>query len=63
MDMFGISRVTSKGQVTIPIELRRELGIKEGDRILFTAGEHCIILEKITDEMWEERRKNYGLTE
>ena len=29
------ARVTSKGQVTIPKEIRRVLGIKEGDSLLF----------------------------
>jgi AbrB family looped-hinge helix DNA binding protein len=27
--------VTRKGQVTVPVEIRRELGIKEGDRVTF----------------------------
>jgi AbrB family looped-hinge helix DNA binding protein len=34
-DMFDVSRVTSKGQVTIPVEMRRKLGIKEGDKVVF----------------------------
>lgn len=29
------SRMTRKGQVTIPAELRKELGLKEGDRVEF----------------------------
>ena len=29
--------VTSKGQVTIPKEIRRELGIRQGSRVQFTA--------------------------
>jgi len=29
------SNVTSKGQVTIPKEIRRELGIRQGSRIAF----------------------------
>jgi len=29
------SNVTSKGQVTIPKEIRRELGIRQGSRIVF----------------------------
>jgi AbrB family looped-hinge helix DNA binding protein len=33
--MFDISRVTSKGQVTIPVEMRRKLGIREGDKVVF----------------------------
>ncbi len=27
--------VTRKGQVTIPVEIRKSLGIKEGDRVAF----------------------------
>ena len=30
-----LAKVTSKGQITIPIEIRRKLGVKEGDKLLF----------------------------
>ena len=30
-----LSRITSKGQVTIPIEIRKKLSLKEGDKVLF----------------------------
>jgi AbrB family looped-hinge helix DNA binding protein len=30
-----LAKVTSKGQITIPIEIRKRLGIKNGDKILF----------------------------
>lgn len=29
------SRLTSKGQATIPVEVRKALSLKEGDRVLF----------------------------
>jgi AbrB family looped-hinge helix DNA binding protein len=29
------SKITSKGQITVPIEIRRLLGVCEGDRLLF----------------------------
>jgi len=28
-------KITSKGQITVPIEVRRMLGVKAGDRLLF----------------------------
>lgn len=31
------AKVTSKGQVTIPVEVRKSLGIKAGDGLLFEA--------------------------
>ena len=30
------AKITSKGQITLPSELRRELGVKPGDRVDFT---------------------------
>jgi antitoxin PrlF len=35
MEEFFIARITTKGQVTVPTELRKHLNIKEGDYILF----------------------------
>lgn len=33
--MEGKARVTSKGQITIPKEIRRALGVREGDSLMF----------------------------
>lgn len=30
-----IAKVTSKGQITIPLEVRNSLGLKSGDKVLF----------------------------
>jgi AbrB family looped-hinge helix DNA binding protein len=32
--------VTSKGQITIPAEVRKKLGLKPGDRVRFIEGEN-----------------------
>lgn len=34
--MDNVTTVTTKGQVTIPLEIRRSLGIKPGQKITFT---------------------------
>ena len=40
-----IAKVTSKGQITIPIDIRRKLGVKEGDKILFVEeGDRVVIM-------------------
>lgn len=36
MTIMSLSKVSANGQVTIPIEIRRILGISEGDKILFS---------------------------
>ena len=32
---MNLARVSSNGQITVPAEIRRNLGIKTGDKILF----------------------------
>lgn len=33
--MIDVSRMSSKGQVTIPIEIRKALNLKEGEKVAF----------------------------
>lgn len=43
------ARVTSKGQVTVPKEVREALGIKEGDQIVFRVEEHRAVVARTAD--------------
>jgi antitoxin PrlF len=38
--------VTRKGQVTIPVDIRRALGLKEGDKVAFVLEENQVTLTK-----------------
>lgn len=41
------STLTSKGQITLPVELRRRWGLKPGDRVDFSLDEDgCVVLRK-----------------
>lgn len=47
------SKVTRKGQVTIPIEIREKFNFKEGDIVLFEArGKHVLMLHPEDVEDW-----------
>jgi len=39
-------RVSTKGQVVIPLAIRRRLGIKPGDQLVIVGGEHEAVLMK-----------------
>ncbi|GHU81617.1 AbrB family transcriptional regulator [Clostridia bacterium] len=41
---MDISRMSVKGQVTIPVEIRRKLGLKEGDKVIFAEKGGDIVL-------------------
>ncbi|MGI0003730.1 MAG: AbrB/MazE/SpoVT family DNA-binding domain-containing protein [Candidatus Nitrosotenuis sp.] len=42
--------VSAKGQIAIPADIRKMLGIKKGDRLLLTAARKKILIEK-SDEI------------
>jgi AbrB family looped-hinge helix DNA binding protein len=50
---MATTKVTRKGQITIPIEIRKELDIREGDHLLVRKVDDKIILENNRD--WATR--------
>jgi AbrB family looped-hinge helix DNA binding protein len=50
-----MSRVTEKGQVTIPKRIREELGIRPGDEVRFERTEEGYIVRKEVDESQFEK--------
>jgi AbrB family looped-hinge helix DNA binding protein len=50
------SSVTSKGQTTIPAEIRRELNINPGDRVSFSMEAGRVVLDKVVaiDHAWND---------
>jgi antitoxin PrlF len=38
------STISTKGQITVPIEIRRRLGLREGDRVEFVVEDGLTIL-------------------
>jgi len=57
--------VTSKGQITIPKKVRKELGLKAGKKVVFILeGKRVIVLPKVKDPLkrLEELRKEIHFT-
>ena len=45
--MVGITKISSKGQVVIPFEIRERMKVKEGNLFIVTQNEDSICLKKI----------------
>jgi AbrB family looped-hinge helix DNA binding protein len=52
--MLDISRVKAKGQITIPVQMRDILGIKEGDKVVFVEQNGKVFLENATKVAFRE---------
>jgi antitoxin PrlF len=46
----SVGTLTSKGQITIPKEIREILGVIEGDRLIFLVEGDRITMRKVTSE-------------
>ena len=51
------TKVSSKGQVVIPANVRKAAGLKKGEEILAIAIDDTVILKKIIDKSFEETLK------
>ncbi|HKW18312.1 MAG TPA: AbrB/MazE/SpoVT family DNA-binding domain-containing protein [Terriglobales bacterium] len=54
MAAYATTRLSSKGQVVIPEEVRRTLGLNEGDQFLVIGQGDAVILKAITPPKIEE---------
>ena len=45
--MYGTSTVTSKGQVTLPVKVRKHLKIETGDTIIFDFVGDMLVIRKV----------------
>ncbi len=55
-----LAKVTSKGQITIPIEIRRKLGVKEGDKILFVEERGRIVVMNSSMEALRKAQEDFA---
>jgi AbrB family looped-hinge helix DNA binding protein len=64
------TKVSSKGQVVIPVNVRKAAGLKKGEKLLAIAFDDTVVLKRIVDKTFEEtvkpiwaRVRRIGLTE
>lgn len=69
MSEVDVVTVSSRGQVSIPAEVRRKIGLEEGEKLLVVSQDDNILLKKVDDSfveksiedilkpMWEDAEK------
>jgi AbrB family looped-hinge helix DNA binding protein len=60
MASYATTRLSSKGQVVIPEEIRNDLGLSEGDQFVVIGEGDAVILKAITPPKIEEFNKLLG---
>jgi antitoxin PrlF len=54
------AKVTSKGQITIPREVRRRLGVRAGDRVVFEERKDGMRISAVREESPFEKYRGIG---
>lgn len=59
-----LAKITSKGQITIPIQIRKMLNLKDGDKVVFMTDGGKVIMENSTRLAIKEAQEAFeGLAE
>ncbi len=56
-EIIEIGTVSSRGQICIPNDIREEMGLKEGNKILFVFQNDFLLVKKITKQTFAEITK------
>lgn len=63
-NVMEVARITSKGQITIPSEIRKKLKLKEGDKVIFLEyGDNFIFANSSMIALKEFQEKMKGKAE
>lgn len=54
---MSVATVTSKGQLTIPKDVRELLGIESGSKVVFVATQHGVLMKPKQDSVMRLRGK------
>ena len=52
-----IGKISSRGQIALPAEMRKSIDLKDGEKILFLLDEDAIIIKKISENSLAELLK------
>ena len=55
-----IAKITSKGQITIPIDIRKKLNLKDGDKVIFIEDGGKIVLANAAKVAFLNVQKAFG---
>ena len=53
-EMIEMGTISSRGQIAIPNDIRQEMGLKEGQKVLFFLENDTLLIKRVTSETFSE---------
>jgi len=57
VEKIEMGTVSSRGQICIPNDIREEMGLKEGSKVLFVLTDDSLLVKRVTTQTFEEITK------
>jgi antitoxin PrlF len=57
---MSVAKVTSQGQITIPADIRKKLGIQPGSKVVFIQDGDRVMITNATMEAFEQMQKAFA---
>ncbi len=56
-ELIEMGTVSARGQICIPTDIREEMGLKEGNKVIFVLQDESLIVKKVTMQTFAEVTK------
>ncbi len=56
-EIVDMGKISSRGQVAIPSDIRRQMGLNEGEKVLFMLQDDTLLMKKVSSETFENLTK------
>ena len=56
-ELVDIGKISSRGQIAIPSDIRSQLGLVDGSKVLFFTEDDTLLLKKVTPKTFEQITK------
>lgn len=57
MEEISVGKVSSRGQIAIPLEMREKMRLREGEKVLFLLEGDSLLVKKVSSVSWAELTK------
>ena len=57
LEIIEMGTISSKGQVAIPFPIREEMGLEEGNKVLFVLADDTLLIKKVSTKTFAEITK------
>ena len=53
-EFIEMGKVSSRGQIAIPMDIRTEMGLEDGSKVLFLLADDILTVKKVSSQTWAQ---------